>query len=141
MELVSEKQFNELGTLLIDMKEYLCKFEKSCQQLPVGFHEADRSQALETLMQIMEGLNYYQKLVKSAAVLLTIDFSETLCKDVSVASLLEQICQIFNSILEAAENEDYSLLTDIIEYDLIPVISVSLELLVILQERYEERAI
>ncbi|AJQ26079.1 hypothetical protein [Pelosinus fermentans] len=141
MELVSEKQFNELGTLLDDMKEYLCKFEKNCQQLPIEFHEADRSQALETLTQIMEGLNYYQKLVKSAAVLLTIDLSEVLYKDVSVASLLEQLCQIFASILEAAENEDYSLLTDIIEYDLIPAISISHELLVILQERYEERAI
>lgn len=141
MEQVSENQLNELGTLLADMKGYLCNCEESSRQLSIRFHEADKSQSLETLTQIMEGLNYYQKLLKSAAVLLAIDFSESLFENMSVSSLFDQLCQIFTSIFDATESEDYSLLTDVIEYDLTPTISVARELLAVVQGRYEERVI
>ena len=143
MELVSEskKQFDELGIVLKDMKDYLRNLELGCQELSVKFHEADKSQPIESLTQVMEGLNYYQKLLKSATIVLDIDFSENLHEKVSVASLFDRLGQIFTSIFEATENEDFSLLTDIIEYDLIPVISISQEVLGIMQERYEERVI
>lgn len=143
MELVSESktQFDELGTVLKDMKDYLLNLELGCQELSVKFHEADKSQPIENLTQVMEGLNYYQKLLKLATILLDIDFSENLHEKISVASLFDQLGQIFTSIFEATENEDFSLLTDIIEYDLIPVISISQEVLGIMQERYEERVI
>ncbi|AIF53651.1 hypothetical protein [Pelosinus sp. UFO1] len=141
MEVTSEsrKQLEELGVLLGDMKNYLYKVEQGCQELSVMFHTADRSQSLETLTQIMEGLDYYQKLLKSAAVLLKIDFSEILCEKMSILSLFDHLGQIFTSIVEATDNEDYSLLTDIIEYDLMPAICISQEMLAIVQGRYEER--
>lgn len=143
MEPVSEdkKQFDELGVLLKEMKDYLSNLEPGCQELSVKFHEADKSQALENLTQIMEGLNFYQKLLKSAAIVLTIDFSEILYEKLSVSSLLDQLCQTFASIFEATENEDFSLLTDIIEYDLIPAIAISQGMLAVVQVRYEERVI
>lgn len=135
----TKEQFEELGTLLGDMKEYLCNYEQGCQDLPMIFHGANRSQPLEILTQIMEGLSYYQKLLKSAAVLLTIDFSELLCEKMSISSLLDHLSQIFVSIFEAAQNEDYSLLADIIEYDLMPAVCISQGMLVVVQGRYEER--
>jgi len=135
----SEKQFDELGVLLGDMKIYLQKIEQGCQELSVTFHTANKSDALETLTQIMEGLDYYQRLLKSAAVLLTIDISESLCEAMSISSLFDQLCQIFNSIVEAIENEDFSLLTDLIEYDLIPAICISQKMLAGVQGKYEER--
>ncbi|MCC5464045.1 hypothetical protein [Pelosinus baikalensis] len=143
MELASEnkRQFDELGTVLMDMKDYLYNLELGCQRLSVRFHEVDKSQPIENLTQVMEGLGYYQKLLKSATILLDIDFSEALHEKISVASLFDRLGQIFTSIFEATENEDFSLLTDIIEYDLIPIISISQEMLGEVQGRYEERII
>lgn len=135
----SKKQFEELHVLLGDMKNYLYNLEQGCQDLPVMFHIADKSQPLTSLTQIMEGLSYYQKLLKSAAVLLEIDFSEILCEEKSIALILDHLCQIFASIFEATENEDYSLLTDIIEYDLAPAINISQGMLAVAQGRCEER--
>ena len=137
----SNNQVDELDVLLEDMKGYLNKFETGCQELIVMFHGDDKAQSLEMLTQILEGLHYYQKLVKSAAVLLSIDLSESLYKETSILSLFDQLCQLFNCIFEAAENGDYSLLADIIEYDLIPAIGTSQELLTVVQRRYEERVI
>jgi hypothetical protein len=137
----SKKQVDELGPLLKDMEDYLDKFEQGCLQLPIQFHADNKSQPLEILTQIMEGLSYYQKLLKSAAILLSIDFSEILCEKMSVSSLLDQLCQNFTSILEAAQNEDYSLLTDIIEYDLLSDIYIAKGMLAKVQRRYEERII
>jgi hypothetical protein len=135
----NKKEFEELGVLLNDMKIYLYNIGQGCQELSVMFHTVDKSQPLEILTQIMEGLEYYQKLLKSTAVLLTIDFSEPLCEEMSVSSLFDHLCQIFTSIVEATENEDYSLLTDLIEYDLVPGICISQEILAVVQGRYEER--
>ncbi|MBP2657531.1 MAG: hypothetical protein H6Q69_563 [Firmicutes bacterium] len=135
----SKKQLDELGTLLEDMKSYLSRVEQGCQELPMCLQVGDKFKPLETLTQIMEGLSYYQKLIKSAAVLLAVDFSEILCDEMSISSLFDHLGQIFANIFEAAENEDYSLLTDIIEYDLMPAICSSQGILVVVQGRCEER--
>lgn len=136
----SKKQLDELGPLLEDMKSYLFKVEQGCQELSIGLQIGDKFKTMEILIQIMEGLSYYQKLIKSAVMLLTIDFSEILCEEKSISLLFGHLGQIFASIFEATENEDYSLLTDIIEYDLIPAITTSQGILGVVQGRYEERA-
>jgi hypothetical protein len=143
MQAISEnkKQVDELGPLLEDMQNYLQKFEQGCQDLSIQFHKADKSQPLEILIQIIEGLNYYQKLLKSAAIILMIDFGEILYEKMSVSLLLDQLCQNFTSVIEAADNKDYSLLIDIIEYDLIPTIVISKGVLAIVQRKHKERAI
>lgn len=137
---VSEKQFEELGASLEDMKNYLYNVAQGCQELPAMFHGGDKSQSLETLAQILEGVEYYQKLLKSAAILLTIDFSEVLYENLSISLFFSHLCQIFSSVMEAVENEDYSLLTDVIEYDLVPAIAAAQGIMAKVQERYEERA-
>lgn len=136
---VSGKQFEELGVILEDMKNYMYNVAQGCQELSAMFHTVDKSQSLETLTQIMEGVDYYQKLLKSAAILLTIDFSEVLCEKMSISLLFDHLCQVFSSIIEAVENEDYSLLADIVEYDLVPAINIAQGMLAIVQGRYEER--
>ncbi|EIW20917.1 MULTISPECIES: hypothetical protein [Pelosinus] len=137
----NKKHLEELGPLLEDMRDYLAKLEQGCQDLPIGLHAEDKSKPLEVLAQIVEGVSYYQKLLKSAAVLLEIDFSEVLCKNISIASLFDQLCEIFTSIFEAAESQDYSLLTDLIEYDLVPAISISQQIVAVVQIRHKERIV
>jgi hypothetical protein len=135
----SEKQFSELGILLGDMKSYLKKLEKGCKELSNILHLPDKSQSMGDLVKILEGVCYFQKLLKSAMVLVEIDFSEKLYKEKTVFLLFDELSQIFASILEATENEDYSLLTDLIEYDLLPAIGISQEVMEVVQGRHSER--
>jgi hypothetical protein len=136
----SEKQFEELGSLLEDMKEYLQKLERGCRDFSVLLDGSSITKSLGILTQIMDGLHYYLKLLKSAAALLTIDLSEIVYETMSISSLFNHLSQIYTSIIESIENEDYSLLTDLIEYDLLPAICISQGILVVVQERYQERA-
>lgn len=135
----SEKQFEELGTLMEDMKEYLLRLEMGCRDLSILLGGTDIAKPLEMLTQIMDGLNYYLKLLKSAAALLTIDLSENLCETMSISALFDHLSKIYANILESIENEDYSLLMDLTEYDLLPAICISQGILVVVQERYQER--
>lgn len=137
----NKKQWDDLGILLENMKDYLYKLEQGCQELSVEIHAGEKSKPLEKLIQIIEGLSFYQKLLKSAAVLLNLDFSEHLHEEMSVSSLFDQLCQISTNLFEAAENQDYSLLADLIEYDLVPVVCISQRILVVVQIRYKERAV
>ncbi len=142
MQTVNEnlKQIEDLSELLEDMKNYLYKVEQGCQELLINLHVIDKSESLNTLVQVMEGLGYYEKLLKSAAVLLNIDFSEILYQETSAALLFDQLREIFANIYQAVENEDYSLLSDNIEYDLLPAINISQGILITVQKRHGERA-
>lgn len=134
-----EGQFEELGAALVEMKHYLYNLEQGSQELSAMFHRGDQPQSLEALTQIMEGVEYYQKLLRSAAIFLMVDFSEVLYEEMSVSLLFAHLRQVFSGIMEAVENEDYSLLTDVVEYDLVPAIAIAQGMLAIVQGRYEER--
>ncbi|OAM92849.1 hypothetical protein SAMN04515679_0920 [Pelosinus fermentans] len=143
MQVVNEKEshLDGLGVLLEDMRKYLHIVEQGCRDFSTQFQQADNSLPLISLTQMIEGLGYYQKLLKSSAVLLNINLAEFLYENSSISSLIDQLSKIFTEILEAVENKDYTLVTDLIEYDLLSAISISQEFLVIVQKRCEERVI
>ena len=133
-----KQQLVNLQNALDEMREYLQKLEKGCMALPMGAH-SNNKELLDKLFQIMEGMDYYQKLLKSAAVLLEINFSEPLYGQTSIASFDDELAGIFENICNAAESEDYSLVSDLTEYDLVPAIQTAQVLMTPLQERSKER--
>ncbi|VBB09443.1 transcription regulator rrf2-type, partial [Lucifera butyrica] len=73
-----EQPLDKLGCTMEEMLEYLQLLEDGCKKIPAEFYTGKEIQAIESLLQIMEGLHGYQKLIKSAAVLLNIDASAAL---------------------------------------------------------------
>jgi hypothetical protein len=128
-----------LASTMQEMQEYLLRWTQECEILPEDFQSEDKSQPLDALSKILEGLGYYLKLLQSAATLLAIDQTEILWEKTSVSSLLADLQNVFAGIYEAAESEDYSLVTDLTEYDLLPALHTAQQLLKVIQQRYTER--
>lgn len=139
MQTENKQQLQNLDSTIGEMQNYLCRLEQGCEELPDAIHAADKSQLLDQLAQVMEGIGYYQKLLHYAVVLLTIDCAEELWENVSVASLNDELHRILSGICDAAESQDYSMLADFAEYDLLPAIRAAQGLLSAIQRGYMGR--
>ncbi|VBB05549.1 Hypothetical protein LUCI_0759, partial [Lucifera butyrica] len=60
-------------------------------------------------------------------------------ENLSVSVILTAVPRIFGGICQAMENKDYSLLADLVEYDLMPLIQTAQTVLIAVQQRYAER--
>lgn len=120
MAMAAEKQnFMELKEALLDMAEYLTRVEQGSEQILQAVHTGNTETAIGLLMQTMEGFAYLILLTDTAAGLLDLEFTHFLIDEqTSVLALIEEIGKLNTEIVEAAENRDYSLLGDIVEYDL-----------------------
>ncbi|MDR3562378.1 MAG: hypothetical protein P4N59_13235 [Negativicutes bacterium] len=132
-------QFATLGNALTEMEDYLNGIEQGCTKLPDAFHTEDKSQPIERTAQLLEGLVCCQKLFHSAAALLGINPSGGLWEQASVSSFASDLNRTCVEIYDATENEDFSLLADLVEYDLPSVIHTAHELLMAVQQCYRER--
>jgi hypothetical protein len=119
------QQIEKLTTALVDMNLYLGRLEQGCEQIAEIFYD-DKATALENLAQIMKGLGYCSKLIQSATTLLAVD---GIAERFSAATFNTGLEKLLKNLDQAAISEDYSLLTDIAEYDLITVIHSGQELL------------
>lgn len=134
-----KQQLAMLSSTMEDMQDYLLRWAQECEVLPEACQAAEKSRPLDALSKILEGLGYDLNLLQSAATLLAIDQTEPLWEKTSVSSLLAELQSIFSGICDAAESEDYSLVADLAEYDLLPAIHTARQLLQAIQQRYTER--
>ena len=104
-----------LPPALVEMSQYLDRLEQGCTDLVDHFH-SDRAASLNKLAQVIEGLEYCLQLLRSAAILLAGDVTQE--EHASAVSFQEAVSRFFADINQAAAGEDYSLLADLIEYDL-----------------------
>lgn len=136
--MTKDERLKSLDGVLKDMQGYLLRLEQGCASLPLGTR-TNNKEFLEKLVQIMEGMAYFQKLLISAGVLLHVAPDEELSGTASIASYSTKLCGILDGIYQATENEDYSLAADLAEYDLSAAIQLAQSLLTVLQGRYAER--
>jgi hypothetical protein len=129
-----KQQLDSFGPVLSDMQEYLQRLEQGCLTLPMGVHTRNKDH-LNQLLQIVEGMEYCRKLLHSASVLQGVDVASPLCGEDSVASFSADLCQVSQNICQAAESEDYSLVTDLVECDLVPIIQSARRLLAAILKR------
>jgi hypothetical protein len=132
------EQLNVLKNTMEDMSVYLDKLIEGCEALPGDFETGKKAQALENMTQIMEGLEYYLKLLVPITQLLLVDENEQL-GDISISLLKQNMQRTFVDICEAAENEDFSLIADLVEYDLLVHLNSAQNLLTMLQQLFGER--
>jgi hypothetical protein len=134
-----KEPFQILGSLLEEMQEYLAVAEQGCAKIPELLHGEDKALPLQQLTQLMEGMNWYQKLLQSAIALLEISSDTFLYEQISANKMAEDICRVLSGIYEAARNQDYSLTADLVEYDLRDAVILSQKVLAAIAERYQER--
>lgn len=127
-------QISQLAAALADMGLYLKRLEEGCAQIAETFYE-NKASAIDRLAQILEGLGYCSQLVHSAITLLALDAASD---ELSTATFNDGLALFIKNLDQAAISEDYSLLADLIEYDLPTVIYNGQELLKNLQQYCSE---
>lgn len=125
--------------ILDDMQEYLARVEKGCEQISLAFQSGDTSKALEMMAQVMEGFSFLLQLVENAERLYEVDFQTLFLEgNVSASSFVIDLNKLCGDIIQAAENKDYSLAGDLIEYDLPVKTGQAQEMLQILRRNIVE---
>jgi hypothetical protein len=128
-------QIDKLASVLVEMDGYLRNIERVYPTLQLDFQSEQWADTLEKLIKVMEGLDYCKKMFDSAVRSLRLDAAEDLCNGISITVFSDKLCNLFKQIDVAAENGDYSLLTDLAEYDMLPVIQEAIQLLTVLKAR------
>jgi hypothetical protein len=126
-------QIDKLASVLVEMDGYLRNIEQVYPTLQLDFQSEHWGDTLEKLINVMEGLDYCKKIFDSAVLLLGLDVAKNLYNEISIRMFSDKLCNLFEQIDAAAENGDYSLLTDLAEYDVVPVIREALQLLNVLK--------
>lgn len=133
------KQIEVLASTMEDMRDYLGRLAQGCEELPAVFQSGEKKQAMETLAQIVEGLGYYQQLLPPIVQFLSVGESEEMGANLSISSVNGELGRSLTEVYDAVESEDYSLVADLVEYELCSVIQTARNLLEAIQQRYLER--
>ncbi|MGL4874041.1 MAG: hypothetical protein ACRC30_05250 [Clostridium sp.] len=96
---------------IITANEYIDKLINGINGVCEKIHNDEQEEGILLLPQIVEGLEYIFKIIE-----LTRDILDNIEYDKAVTPYLEEI-------IEGMENEDYTLVADVYEYEVIPVLN------------------
>jgi uncharacterized phage infection (PIP) family protein YhgE len=114
----TNEQYRQLQESLQDMNAYLARVHSGVEQIVNELQTSNPDKALALLAQLMEGLIYCLQLIDAAATMTGKSLAALCVEGSSVAVLSEKVQAICAGIEQAAANKDYSLLGDVVEYDL-----------------------
>lgn len=101
-----EDKINSLKTAY----EYIDSLKGGINLAVENFQNNNRKEAIDVVIQLAEGLEWLISVL-------------TLTKDVQKEQIdINNILENINNINEAFENEDYILISDILEYEVLPVL-------------------
>jgi hypothetical protein len=135
----TNEQYMQLQESLQDMSAYLARVHSGVDQIVVELQTNNVDKSLALLVQVIEGLIYFLRLIDTAAAMTGKSLAELYVDGgISGAALVEKIQAICTDIEEAATNKDYSLLGDIVEYDLADTVMKARVLLNTFTEKAEK---
>lgn len=87
------------------------------------FRMEDEKEANKFFHQSIENLQEYIRVVQESLVLMGMDFSQVTVEEKDISSYLEEFSNKLSEIIEIQENQDWVLLADVIEYELVPFLT------------------
>lgn len=90
--------------------EYIEKVPQGLQQIVNLLASNELEKAFMSIADLAEGLDYLLKVEQALGQ-----------KNFTINSRITEVISIYNEINECLENEDYVLLKDLVEYELVPV--------------------
>lgn len=102
---------NEKIEVLQTANEYLYKLKDGILKLVELIQQENEQEAILLIPEISDGMDWIIKVME-----LTNDVSQNIC--------LENINEHLEAVLEALDNEDYILLGDIFNYEIVPILDI-----------------
>lgn len=102
---------------LQEMNEYIVKLKSGIEGAVNMFQDDNERDAMIKMEEISDGLEWIYNILESAEALKKIDY-----KEIEFTNVLEKFRNILPEILESLENKDNIMLSDLLNYELSPVI-------------------
>lgn len=122
VELIVKSTLELIIESMMEGVDYLPKLQANLCQSAMMFQQANIGKGIEIFQKCIDGLIWLNQLIKNIQIYLIKDFKLS-HKEVDFNSKIEDFNQILNELLIAWENEDYTLISDLIEYELTSILT------------------
>ena len=109
-----------VATNLANALDYLKKLIPGCEQAADLFRAGNEQEANKYYLQILDGIEWFSQVV---SVIMSPDEGETELPDTDDESLevrQKKLTDLMSQMLEANQNQDWVLLADLLEYEMVP---------------------
>ncbi|MDY6973955.1 MAG: hypothetical protein SV775_16800 [Thermodesulfobacteriota bacterium] len=108
---------------------------ESAQKISELFRIADEGEANEQYGRFLDALRFFLRMVDEVRGILQLDFSTILVEGSTVEDKVQVLSEMIGRMLEIQEEEDWIILADLLEYEMVPLLEEWRSILPLLKER------
>lgn len=120
VELTTKSPLELIIESMVEGVEYLPKLCLGLRKSVTMFQQANIGEGIDIFQKSIDGLTWLNQLLRSIEIYWT--ESELNVQGLSYQNQIERFDQVLRELLKAWENEDYILISDLLEYELIDVL-------------------
>jgi len=114
--------------------KYLDPLIKGAEKISELFRVADETEANEHYVEYLENLRLFLQMIAQCTDALHLDLSAIPFQKATVKEEVQKLSDVVDQMLKVQENEDWVMLADLLEYELIPLLKGWNEILAVLQK-------
>jgi hypothetical protein len=122
-----------------DAKTYLDRLIEGVEKTVELFRIGEDTKSQDQYGLCLEGLNWFIQVLKGVGQVLELDYQSVLLNRVSIQSYIENLDHIIREMLTAQSDEDWVLLSDLLEYELLPAIQCWKDILPLIEETANDK--
>jgi len=115
--------------------KYLDLLIRGAEKISELFRIADETEANEHYSEYLENLRLFLQMVAESRGALHLNFSSIPFQKATVEDGVQKLSGVMDQMLKIQENEDWVMLADLLEYELIPLLKEWNEILAVLQDK------
>lgn len=119
---------------LQDAKNYLEKLNPGIEKTAELYRVGEDAKAHDQYGQCMDGINWFIHVLEGARQVMGLDYEKISFNGVPVRSYVENLENVIREMLAAQSDEDWVMLSDLIEYELLPIMKGWKEILPLIEE-------
>jgi hypothetical protein len=108
---------------------YLDRIESATPSLAESFRFCPRQESFENLRQLCEGFYWLNLLLDRLKINFGINLETELIRGIAASEYHQKFISVLKQLIESQESKDYVLISDLLEYEILPLVSVWREML------------
>jgi hypothetical protein len=115
--------------------EYLDRIEAATPSLAESFRTYPGAEAFESLRQLFEGFYWLNILLGKLETSFQVKLQEMNIRDASATDYYQKFITILKQLVAAQENGDFIMISDLLEYEILPLVPIWREMLGLIAEK------
>jgi hypothetical protein len=119
---------------VLDARNYLERLTPGIEKTAELFRLGEDAKSHGQYALCMEGINWFTQVLEGARQVMDLDYQKIVFNRVSVHSYIENLEHIISEMLTAQSDEDWVMLSDLLEYELLPIMEGWKEILPLIEK-------